>query len=400
MLKRTLMSALCALLLSNVSFAENQTNFSDMPSSNWAYQYVTEMANKKIVTGYSNGTFMPDKNVTKAELAKILALAANLSPSNTTQSSFSDVKPSDWFCGYAEITKNDLKGTLIEGQLYFRPKFFATREQVAAAIISLKKYTLTNDIMPKFRTTIKDADQVSPDFQLAVARAMDLGIISGYPDGNFAPKDPVTRAQLCKIIYQAFFKPDKYSLSIPTDIAYSSSKDLYSGQHMGIAITAITRDTTSGSRTIKIWENDKVYSLNISPQNINTDDFLKPYDLIKFNYDSSSGTITQLNMLLRKSNLLDSTSIDKSQISSISGDFIVFQTISIAYSGYVSPQTRSEKKKIIRMLPYAKYFDISGTWPKVISLSDIKKGDFAQELEADSSTGAYGFLVKYKQEQM
>lgn len=49
--------------------------FSDFKSSHWAYQTILQMVEQKVVGGYPNGTFKPDKQVTEAEFLKMLVFA-------------------------------------------------------------------------------------------------------------------------------------------------------------------------------------------------------------------------------------------------------------------------------------------------------------------------------------
>ena len=50
----------------------NMSKFTDVPNNHWAYKAINELAELGIVNGYQDGTFKPDKAVTRAELATIL----------------------------------------------------------------------------------------------------------------------------------------------------------------------------------------------------------------------------------------------------------------------------------------------------------------------------------------
>ena len=49
------------------------SEFNDVPKNHWAYKYVKTMADNQIMEGYGDGTFRGDKNITRFELALILA---------------------------------------------------------------------------------------------------------------------------------------------------------------------------------------------------------------------------------------------------------------------------------------------------------------------------------------
>ena len=48
------------------------SKFSDVAESAWYYSYVTSLASKGIITGYPDGTFAPQGNITRAEFAQIM----------------------------------------------------------------------------------------------------------------------------------------------------------------------------------------------------------------------------------------------------------------------------------------------------------------------------------------
>jgi hypothetical protein len=52
------------------------SSFTDVPPTHWAYAYVHTALSHGIVAGYADGTFRPDAGVTRAQLAKMVALTA------------------------------------------------------------------------------------------------------------------------------------------------------------------------------------------------------------------------------------------------------------------------------------------------------------------------------------
>ena len=76
-MKKTLVSALtAALVVGAVSTTFAAANpFSDVPADHWAYDAVTQLAADGVVTGYGDGKFNGDKNITRYEMAQIVAKA-------------------------------------------------------------------------------------------------------------------------------------------------------------------------------------------------------------------------------------------------------------------------------------------------------------------------------------
>ena len=69
-LLKTTLAALFAATAFNVSAANP---FADVDTSSWAYQAVSQLSDQGVVDGYPGGTFKGDKNVSRYELAQIIA---------------------------------------------------------------------------------------------------------------------------------------------------------------------------------------------------------------------------------------------------------------------------------------------------------------------------------------
>ena len=65
---------LVVMSLSNQCAAASNP-FSDVPAGHWAYDALTELAEAGVVEGYGDGTFRGDKNITRYEMAQMVAKA-------------------------------------------------------------------------------------------------------------------------------------------------------------------------------------------------------------------------------------------------------------------------------------------------------------------------------------
>ena len=108
-MKKTLISGLLTASLTlgtiltgfSVSAVQvHAASFSDI-DDHWAKDYILDAADKNIISGYPDGTFLPDKPVTRAEFTKMV----NNALGNTAASSisFKDVPAAEWYHG--EISK-------------------------------------------------------------------------------------------------------------------------------------------------------------------------------------------------------------------------------------------------------------------------------------------------------
>jgi hypothetical protein len=71
-MKKILALAAMAALTAGVSaYAANP--FSDVTPNDWAYQAVADLSEQGVVEGYPDGTFKGERNITRYELAQIIA---------------------------------------------------------------------------------------------------------------------------------------------------------------------------------------------------------------------------------------------------------------------------------------------------------------------------------------
>ncbi len=74
----------------SLSSYRNSLPFRDTSKTAWYARYVQYVYEKGFMSGYSDNTFRPDRNITLAEAAKVLAMAFDISTS----------KSGDWYDGY------------------------------------------------------------------------------------------------------------------------------------------------------------------------------------------------------------------------------------------------------------------------------------------------------------
>ena len=71
-MKKILAIAAVAALTAGVSaYAANP--FSDVSTDDWAYQAVSDLSDQGVVEGYPDGTFKGERNMTRYELAQVIA---------------------------------------------------------------------------------------------------------------------------------------------------------------------------------------------------------------------------------------------------------------------------------------------------------------------------------------
>ena len=168
----------------------------------WAASYVDYLYNAGITTGYADGTFKPNQNITRAQFSVMLYRYLKLDESRYADVvlPFADLDQIGEYAIpaikalYTEGIVNGSTGA--DGRLYFNPNSSLTRAQAATMIgrTQEKGYGTVE-------LTFTDAGKI-PDYASYYIRTMAAqGVISGYTDGSFKPQAKITRGQMAKILY-------------------------------------------------------------------------------------------------------------------------------------------------------------------------------------------------------
>jgi hypothetical protein len=191
----------------------NVCTFTDVDPSNPFYAFVRCLACRNIVSGYGDGSFRPNADVTRGQLAKILANAAGLTDAiPATQQTFADVPSNNPFWLFIErLAAHDAingyscggagEGCDAQNRPYFRWGANANRGQIAKITALAAGYM---ESIPTTRQTFSDVPSSSP-FWLWIEQLAAQGVINGYSDGTFRWGANATRGQMTKIGAQAFF---------------------------------------------------------------------------------------------------------------------------------------------------------------------------------------------------
>jgi hypothetical protein len=189
--------------------------FSDVCSGDWYYPYVMDLYNMGAVGGYTDGTFRPNNNITRAQVMKAIVLAYGLSAVIPGNATFADVPAGSTFYDYVETGAANgvasgypcgAPSELCDSQHrpYFRPNNNVSRGQLAKMIANARGWTLYNPATATFNDV-----PVGSTFFGYVERVVAFGVINGYPCSGpgepcpgryFRPNGTSTRAQASKMI--------------------------------------------------------------------------------------------------------------------------------------------------------------------------------------------------------
>ncbi|MGI6488338.1 MAG: S-layer homology domain-containing protein [Syntrophothermaceae bacterium] len=168
----------------------------------WAEDNISTMLGTGVVGGYPDGTFKPNRSITRAEFTTIVNRAFGTFD-ESADAAFTDVKKSDWY--YRQVASGKAAG-FISGYPdgTFKPNTAITREQSAVILANLLQLKGEEGTIQ-----FTDAAKISDWANQSVKSVSDAGIVSGYPDGTFKPLQSITRAETVVIVQRALvFSPD------------------------------------------------------------------------------------------------------------------------------------------------------------------------------------------------
>ena len=160
------------------------------PESTGVADWLNTVDHDNFLNGYSNGTFRPDANMTRAQAAQMfynLLLDKNV-PSTA---SYSDVAADAW-CAEAVRVMSALGIVTGYSDGTFRPNEPITRAQFA--VIAMRFTDVTAPVGQGFSDVPSTAWYYDE-----VMGAAGFGWLSGYSDGTFRPNNPITRAEVAVI---------------------------------------------------------------------------------------------------------------------------------------------------------------------------------------------------------
>ncbi len=183
-------------------------------AGHWGEAYIRQLAETGIIMGYTDHTFRPNANISKAELTTMLARLLQLleNPAAITydvtgQVVFTDCGESDyyyqaiWICYAAGLLDASLYQDNGDGTALFLPGEIMRRKQVAMMLAGLfsqeelEKEQHQAQSQPAFPDLAGLEEQVVEDINILATK----GILTGDGAGNFNPESNITRAEICTI---------------------------------------------------------------------------------------------------------------------------------------------------------------------------------------------------------
>ena len=165
----------------------------------WAESFIRQAIDTGVIKGYEDGTFRPERNITRAEFAALLVRALNLPVPDHAELAFKDKdKIPEWAHSYIAAAV-DAKLILGYEDDTFRADKQINREEICAVMVRAFGIALESDVEHSFA----DDDQMSEWARPYIAAAANAGLMNGRGDNRFAPKQLATRAEAAVVILRS-----------------------------------------------------------------------------------------------------------------------------------------------------------------------------------------------------
>ncbi|MCM3756291.1 S-layer homology domain-containing protein [Sporosarcina aquimarina] len=220
----TLITMLAITLVLAVQPAAAAVKFPDVSTANRFHDEIQFLVDKKIISGYSNGSFQPKRNVTRGEAAIMIGRSLGLDGTKRN-TKFKDVPKTNGASGYiAAATEKGIIGGYPDGT--FQPNKSISRGDMA--IILSRGFELQLGSKREFK-------DVGPNMKASEAINHMAGnyITTGYPDGTFQPQGLVTREQFAAFVARGLSSEFKQRTQKKDGYAYDLTKTYVYGQSDG-----------------------------------------------------------------------------------------------------------------------------------------------------------------------
>ena len=194
----------CTVMTAN-AFADTDGHWAESAINKWSGEY-------GIIQGYDDGTFRPDKSITRGAFAGILDRFLhfqNASPADT----FSDTAGTYW---EDAILKLHASGIYLGNQGAALPSSTITRQQ-AVAMIGRAFRIAPETAAPDYT----DTDQIAEYAMAYVGEFEVRGYLTDSAAGTFRPTDPITRAELINILSNMVDTLVKETTTVTEDVSGS-----------------------------------------------------------------------------------------------------------------------------------------------------------------------------------
>jgi hypothetical protein len=192
---------------------ETEINFASFTDITDDYKFAEEAINglveKGIVSGMGDGLYMPEGEFTRAQFCKMIVVGMDIELKDYMDG-FSDVMNDAWYAKYVQaavesgLFKGNTDGT-------FQPDKTITRQEMASvaarAAVKLEKVSEQKlDMFVMEKSDYADKDEVADWAACSVAWLEAQDVFVDIAEENFEPNKNVNRAEAAVVVFRTLFK--------------------------------------------------------------------------------------------------------------------------------------------------------------------------------------------------
>ncbi len=186
------------------SFDAYAVDFTDVPESSEYHKYVDTLNSLGVITGYGDGTFLPDKSISRAEVSAIAVRVAKLDTDISAKSIYNDVADEFWARKYImSATGAGILNGIGNGR--FSPGTDVTHNQIVKIAVCISG-----------KGELAEKRGGWPGGYIQTAYEHEIITTSEYSNLLYGSlgNSPATRGDVAKYIYRAITIPEKYKLAV------------------------------------------------------------------------------------------------------------------------------------------------------------------------------------------
>lgn len=193
----------------------NAAAFTDI-STHWAKSYIERVAAKGIVSGYDNGTFKPDNNVTVLEALVMISRLYDIDD-DLKEKIVEEYEPSlktmtntlynEWSFEYLSViielgvvSENGIEDMFAKKTIFQQ----ATREEIAVLLTKAMMLGDEAQNLKVYTLPFADAAKISTSARPYVYVMYDKDIFEGDSNKNINPSNKITRAEIATLLDKAY----------------------------------------------------------------------------------------------------------------------------------------------------------------------------------------------------
>ena len=230
----TLIAAAVQIVKAYIKDGGSRTIFSDVPADSGFYDGVMYLFDQGLISGNEDGTFEPDEELPRYQLAALLARIDKYTPDDTDPAD-----PIEAYKQYAVEEGYMVPPENADESWWGSPdssadSSVATREEAAIAIVKAcaDADAVRNDAVRNVNTAILDrftgaGNEVTSSIENAeqyIAYAVAIGILSGNAKGSLALNSGATRGAAGVLLYRTLLGVDKTKMKDYEDSVSSATK--------------------------------------------------------------------------------------------------------------------------------------------------------------------------------